>query len=496
MNKEEKNPVAILSWSPEKLEKPSRSVIDCRIGDLKSLANVYGIHWLMFGPLFTSEATDRVCFLQPRNTFVAPSLFPDSMTVSIKHASLARLLGLFRDHLGRTRDEIRKGLSDLRQSLRTVIDVDEAENAEYSNSVAKLAGTEDIAIVHLTLRAGGRGKVSGRSEVHQHPGDELMLVLSGKLRVQLPDIGIESELGSGDYIHFYAEQRHSARSVGRTDARVLVIRYLQLHGMGTRYSLYSDVKAGKSWRKVAEQVRQEFLQTLKPFDLAGKHSKSDREIADRFGLGRFLKSAADAGRLTNKMLLQRATERNRELSFRKGSPGRLYKMEKPIHESELKTLADIYRTYPAVLYDFLYPAHQPVVQVRNPLEIQEKSDWETIPDSVVRADEVGNQSIGITYQVPRQRLAHSDMSISFLTMQPSAETAMHSHPGFELILPLSGKITIRQSETAHLLDHKLHLYAHFLSKEVHMIKNGAVESQLLVIRFYGGNHKFKTPRNP
>src|SRR5207253_2671670 len=79
----------------------------------------------------------------------------------------------------------------------------------------------NLAFVHLVLDP------QGSSDAHRHGGDELLFVLhGGPVEVRLQDGGEKFRLERGDYLHFYAEQSHSAHNISTTDkAEVLVIRF-------------------------------------------------------------------------------------------------------------------------------------------------------------------------------------------------------------------------------------------------------------------------------
>lgn len=458
-----------------KLEKTSRSVLECQIRDLKTTAAAYGIHWLMLGPLLSSEAQDRVCHLQLRSEFERISDWSDDSKFQIRQAHLGPLLQRFRERMGKTRPEVKE---QLKQVLDKPDDVGVTEhygrNASYANPKSRLIGSEDIALVHLTLHPGGV------SDVHQHPGDELMLVLDGSVLVELPELGLCTELRRGDFIHFYAEQCHAAKCTGETTATVLVIRFLQLEELGARYTLHSDATSGDNWtnKEFVGRIRQEFLQMLMPFRLIDSNRQPGAEVVDRVGLARLLQAVAKSNGHSPEDLVRRACEIAPELKIDVGKINRLAAAKSPVLESLLPTMAHIYGTYPAVLFDYMHPIHRPVIQVRWSDDANGSGEWAMIPEVFV-------DSPAVTYKVPVRRLAHSDMSISYLSMKRGAKTDPNSHPGFELILPLAGSVTIEQKNKTHVLKYESHLYAHFASDEFHRVSNDDCdEAKLIVIRFY------------
>lgn len=93
----------------------------------------------------------------------------------------------------------------------------EKSGTEYLVPNKRLAGTEDVAVVQLVLPRGAF------SDCHAHTGDELMVVMSGTVEVRLGNSGLWTHLEKHDYIHFYAEQEHSVRNIGRSRAVVFII---------------------------------------------------------------------------------------------------------------------------------------------------------------------------------------------------------------------------------------------------------------------------------
>lgn len=77
---------------------------------------------------------------------------------------------------------------------------------------------------------------------HQHPGDELIIVLKGSVVVELDDTGIRTRLQEHDYTHFLAEIPHSIWNVSlEEEAEVLVIRFFQLNRIGSRRRRYEGL---------------------------------------------------------------------------------------------------------------------------------------------------------------------------------------------------------------------------------------------------------------
>lgn len=64
-------------------------------------------------------------------------------------------------------------------------------------------------------------KVDARKDLASHAGEELILLISGKMEVIFPDRIVK--LSAGDSIYFNATKPHRSRSTGKTPAKALVV---------------------------------------------------------------------------------------------------------------------------------------------------------------------------------------------------------------------------------------------------------------------------------
>jgi quercetin dioxygenase-like cupin family protein len=462
----------------QRLERESAQRRSWRVLDLKKLAVAYDFHWSMLNPLLSIEANDNVCYLQVRpRSIELCSQWPDDKIIKIKQTHLARMLQLFRERKLETRATVDERLVQMRDKP---FDFDQSQSCsrgpEYFCPEHRLLGTEDIATVLVTLRAGNK------TMWHQHPGDELLFVLNGTINVQLLDTGVRTELHRGDFIHFYAEQKHSASSTGGSDATALVIRFLQLESIGTRYALHSKVTStGVKAKDFTSRVRRGFAETLIPFDLTSNNENEERMVIDRLGLGRLLQTAAKAKGFSPADLLKRA--KNQGLNCDKNRIIHTQQGQGPVKRSQLIALATLYDIYPVTLYDYLNPVYGTAIQVSNPEQPSGVEDWDSVPDEFVKTR-------GVKYMVPKRRLAYSDMSISIVQISPGSATIGNKHPGHELLLPISGNVQIEIGDRSYELRYDSHLYGHFCSGESHRVKNvDSTEAKMLVIRFYGGGRR-------
>jgi quercetin dioxygenase-like cupin family protein len=333
-----------------------------------------------------------------------------------------------------------------------------------------LKGTEEAVVVHLDLDPGGH------STTHAHSGDELMFVVEGTVEVRLEDSGLWTRLDRGDYVHFYAEQQHSAWNTSANPARLFIIRFYQLEATGTRFEYLKALGAKRPSANLIARVVKEVKAALAPFDLrAGRNPVP--EVSDRFGLARLLQllcsdefRGADNG-LSLKALARRAADRH--LGYSPSWFDRLRHGQAPVRADELPALAEkVYEVEPLLLYDFLFPVHRNAIVVRQP------RDFRPVPDDLVR-------SPGVRYEVPCRRLADSDLAIARLRLAPGAGTPVNRHPGHELLLPLAGVCEVRFGEVRARLDPGQHRYAHYHSRRDHQVVNvGDRPAEHLVLRFH------------
>lgn len=409
--------------SAAKLESTDDSGIDLSPSDLERIADAYGIPRLMLDPLL-SRRIDVPCLIQQRAEFTPVGTHPG-----------AKLFG---------------------------------EHADYLRPRDRLRGTVEVAVVLLTIKPGGR------SDTHDHPGDELMIVLDGEVEIRLENSGLWTRLHKHDYIHFYAEQTHSAWNVSTSDVTVLVVRFYQLYSAGTRGELTRELRAKRLKSKVSARVRDEMIEALAPFS-PPRPTTGPAPVRDKYGLARLLSrlagEASGGGRLSLQKLLARATgggyNYNRTLLYR------LQNGEAGATEDDLRPLARIFGTEPLILYPMLFPAVRPAVAVR------QDSDLRKVPDEVVG-------HAGVSYWAPVRRLTDSDMTVAVVELEPGAATPTNRHPGQEIVVPLSGAAEVAFGSTVTPIVAGRDVFAHYPSGNEHRVTNpGGRTARLFVIRFYG-----------
>lgn len=340
----------------------------------------------------------------------------------------------------------------------------------YRVPARKLKHTEEVAIVHLEIAPGGH------SDTHAHVGDELILVLDGTVEVRLANSGLWTHLNKGDYIHFYAEQQHSAWNTSTKPVQLFIIRFYQLESSGTRFELLQALSAGNPSANLITRVVTEVKAALMPFDMRANRNEA-AEVLDRFGLGRLLllicpeEFRGSGNGLSLKALAKRAADH--QLRYKQSWFDRLHHGQAAVRAEELPTLAKvIYEVEPLLSYDFVFPA------LRNAVVVRQPDDLRLLPENFVPSQDV-------RYRVPCRRLADSDLAIAMLELAPGAGTPVNRHPGHELLLPLEGVIEVRIGGMGARLDAAEHLYAHYHSRLDHCVVNvGDQWAKQLVLRFY------------
>jgi quercetin dioxygenase-like cupin family protein len=324
----------------------------------------------------------------------------------------------------------------------------------------RIAGT-DASFVKVILDPAGRPDLpAGVSDQHEHPGDELaILISSGRVEIRLAASGARLALGEGDFAHFYAELRHSAVNVGAEPARMLVVRFYHLDTVDTRQTVLRSIenvldemsKTGRA-RLMPPYASAWIRQVLPRY-----RSKGLDGIADRLGLGRLLE------RWQPRRNSEPVPDQIRRiLEGRPVAHGRRGRRES-LGIDEI------------VLRSFMCPAVPGAVVIHQP------EDLEEIPAHLVPP--------GASVLLPRRNLSCSDISVLKVRLEKGVSTPAHSHPGFEAVFVLSGGpvevyFEPEADPVCSLSAWENHL-CHFNSRRHHSVRNaGGAPAEFLVIRFY------------
>jgi quercetin dioxygenase-like cupin family protein len=401
--------------------------------------------------------------------------------------------------------------------------------SHYRLARHRLSKTEDVSIGHVVLDAFG-----GESDGHQHLGDELSIVLDGELEMELEDSGLFARLKKGSFLHFYAEQNHRARNKCETPAHCLVIRFHQTWSKGVRYELCdefsrSGVRVDRFARKardadkrtkssaiksvdkgarseqlpeVMSRAYSEAMAAIMPFDILRKSetalgsasttkspvdfSDDNSEVHDRFGLGRMLMACAAGYAGRPRLTLDALKEKAKHRGFKRTRSwfDRLHKGLSRVTLGDLKAIAPIYEVGRVLLLNYAYPAR------RSAIAVEAEDGWDKVPASFF--EDAKRDYEGVSYSLPRRRLAHSDIAICELSLEPGRSTPQHRHPGREMLLPLQASRfqlslggTTAVLETPSEAEFGRHVYAHFDSTIQHSVTNvGDEPARAMVIRFF------------
>jgi|GEM_PF-5685470 len=346
------------------------------------------------------------------------------------------------------------------------------EQCVYSTPDKCLKGGEAASVVRVSIKPGGY------SDVHWHSGDELLFVLGGSIEILLLSTGLRAQLKTHDYIHFYSEQEHCALNVSdHEDAEFLVVR---LKRSSRRSTLVESLRARSAKRSITSTARQELLASVDP--RSANRSGEEVGVLDRSGFGRLLQLLCndsfreDAKRLTLNTIAKRA--KDFKPVFSRARIDRMHHGMSTVPQEELLTLASIYDVHPTLLYDFCFPAYRGAIAVRcQPGEppLQE-SDMVPMPSAFVE----GSNS---NYLVPNKRLADTDVATAFLRLEHGTSSPKNRHPGHEILIPCSGKISLHFDGTSAQV--QVGQLVHFHSFRQHWVTNEAEEAvEVFVIRIY------------
>lgn len=412
------------------LESPrSRDELFLSVTDLHEIAKAYDVHRLMLDPLLT----------RPESGPVVVGRCSEFMNVS-------QLPG--ETHLG--------------------------VSATYTIPQASLKDTDDVAFVHLTLGEGGY------SDVHDHPGEELMYVRKGQIELRFMDSGQWTRLEKGAYCHFYSEQLHGAWNVGAGDAELFVIRFYQLAEFGTRLQvlhdlteLMKDLSLGRTTKRsthLLARVIADMGSNVDPFG-GGGTDRSGAEVLDRFGMGRFLRLVCSSRfQGGEKSLSLKELEGLGVPGFTRSKIDRLHNGLAPVRRDELPSLEALYGVPAFLFFNYLYPSFKNAISVR-------LDDYAEVPRDFITSE-------GVTYSVPRRRLSDTDLALARVVLKPGASTPPNRHPGHELILVLRGEVGVRAGGSAGAIVLAANQYAHYSSVASHRVENvGRHVAEFIAVRF-------------
>lgn len=332
------------------------------------------------------------------------------------------------------------------------------KNRDYATPARRLAGA-DATFVRLLL--GGKGA----SANHEHPGDELLLVIDGQVEIRFDANGIRTVMNKGDLVHFYAEQRHQVFNLGPRPAELFIVRFHQFassKGFDSRQDVWHAVdrllaadvpeRPGDPDLSIQEHARHWIRESIPHYSLSVP-------THDYLGLSRFLQQWL-------RWKKPEESRQNLQSQLDQLSPTNLATLDWDEMLEDFPRMLGVDRF---LLEGFASPAVPAVVLVR-------EQDY-TRQDS--------HQGIGgAAYSLPQRNLSCSDISIAKVKLNAGSSGPKNSHPGLEAILCLKGTVTIEVDGAGATVVGPRCL-CHFDSTLRHRVRNlGDGEAAYFVIRFY------------
>ena len=366
------------------------------------------------------------------------------------------------------------------------------QNALYAVQPKRQQGT-DVNLVYVRLNP------SGRSDIHHHPGDEIILPLEGEVEIRLHDSGMRVELRAGQMVHFHSEQTHSVLNKSdKSPAFLLILRFYQIdvnlavQPPPSRQQMRRDLRGrfGEN-SSLTSAVKGWVLQSLAA--RGGKTGDQNETIVirDQCGLARLIRLMEYPSEVALQDFL--ATQSGHQRRVRKADV-RYDTLEAFLTELEtrdlqlpatfLTELAHVFKNvYDLLFLRFLFPGVPGAVVFRP----DDEEDYITVPPF---ARGLVGVPYGVTHAIPVRNLTCADLMMSRLTLKPQNGTIWNRHPGHELLIPLEGAAEIQMDRDGSgprvQVSFEDQTIAHYRSSREHRVWNQTKHvSKLLVIRFYG-----------
>jgi hypothetical protein len=322
--------------------------------------------------------------------------------------------------------------------------------------------------------------------VHWHPGEELVLPLVGLTEVFLEKPAVRTRIREGEFIHFYTEQEHRFQNPTEQQVRLLSIR-TGISSLRERLyqSLCRRTPAPRAAARAYAECRENVIPQKTPLPNAqaiGMHS------VDRQSLARYLSSVMSSERRVerDKRTLDDLANSARGFGFSRSWVYRLHQGTARVQTKDLPKLAQIYGISPVHLVDFLIPATRPTVMGQYG-RLGSDSDWTRMPE----LSESYTMDQGLSFRISRCRLTDSDLALAHATLSPRSaiapKTLGNRHPGWEVLIPLSGKFRLHLESMSNGIDVEAerHAFAHFSSEQDHHVENYTDEpARMLIIRVH------------
>ena len=286
------------------------------------------------------------------------------------------------------------------------------KNILYSGPRTRLSDIE-TAIVQVMMGEGAR------SDSHQHPGDELMLVLEGAVELRLENSGIRIPLQKDDATQFYGEMTHSAANTSAKPARMLILR--SRLSAARQQHIFGGSKAPSSSGPTDTKTTRQ----------SGVAYSSNAEFGNKQGLARLLRTLPTPSESSLQEFLS-------ELEAKSGTRYEalepwllsLETGEARAPRSIIEHLRLLYNIDDVLLYEFLFPA------VPGAIVFRENDQEDQIDIGHITP---APPPPGVSYLIPRRSLAHSEITMSRLVLGPSMATRWSKHAGYDILVPLHGE---------------------------------------------------------
>lgn len=459
------------------LEKTGKRATEVSLGELRRVADAYGIHWLLMDPLL-AEPTET-CHVQTVSEMAVATERKDTDNVMVSREHLSSMLKFFRA----LADE---KLADVATRFEALTNGEERAYGDgtYKNPPKYLASVEGVAVALVELPP-MRGQPKqyrdwsdhkSRSDWHRHPGEEICVILEGSVVLSVEGPTEDATLGRFDMAHYYAEQMHGLRNVGKKTARVFIIRLLplgsRLEYRSPRYSLKEALRSDTWDEAVRGRSRSVITGAIFPHE-----GENDKVVGDSCGLGRLLELASVP------LLRQRSVNWTKLAAALNVPRTQLYSVrwgKVRLNVEDLARWAEVFRIHWMLAYVFVPSVHSPTLVLRNCECSASQREWMAIPREVVSSPDVD-------YYYPRYRLAESPVSIAIIHLKEDGAVAPdNEHPGHEFVVVLEGEVDlILAGEAPARISADKHLFGHFESNRNHRIRNvGGCEARVLIVRIF------------
>jgi quercetin dioxygenase-like cupin family protein len=344
-------------------------------------------------------------------------------------------------------------------------------DSTYAYPMQRIFGTNAV-FVHLFIKPGGR------SDIHAHPGNELILCIRGTIEFRLESNGVRTVLGQHDFVHFTSEQTHWVTNCSTKPAQVFIVRFIAPVEGGPLKALAAELSNFRSQLEKKQprfsELREIFRRSIHPWfhqtiQVPPHTCGATGQIMDPVGLGRMLKRLCSSDELAKKAKQIGFRSRKAVWRFWRGE------LRGTSSASDVVTLARLIKM-PLILF-----AHVLFPRVPNCVVVRQDEDLRPYPKAWLKP-----YWKGANYQFPCRNLADSDVVISFLNLPPRTSSLRNHHPGYELALPLGGQIQLlfpNQGRECTASAAKME-FLHYRSDLDHQIIHaGSRPAKVLIIRF-------------